>query len=82
MNVFRAVGNVLPPCKDGELLYKHKLCTPSAELAEIKAALVSLAEAGHLLAKAYLPICDSAIAIMKEKESATALRSDREEFDG
>ena len=82
MNVFDAVGSVLPPCSDGELLYKHKLCTPSAELVQIKEALEPLAGEEHLLAEAFLPICDNAIAIMREKEQTTTIRTDREEFDG
>jgi hypothetical protein len=82
MNAFDVVGNVLPPCEDGALLYKYKLCAPSAEMIRIKEALKIPAAEGHLLAKAFLPICEQAIDIMQGQEAATALRTDREEFDG
>ena len=82
MNAFDVVGHVLPPSKENEYFNKRLLTAPSIEMERIKAALTPLAAEGHLLAKAFLPVCDAAIAARREQEATTALRRDREEFDG
>ncbi len=82
MNAFRAVGHVLPPCDDEELLYARRLNVPSSEMEEIRTAMQALAKGGHLLANAFLPICDLAVKVMKEKEATTSPRTDRVQFDG
>ena len=82
MNAFDVVGRPLPPSKNEEYFDKRFLFAPSAEMVRIKDALTVLADEGHLLAQAFLPICDAAIAVRREQEGTTVLRTDREEFDG
>ena len=67
MNVFRAVGDVLPPLKNESKLHFRCLHASVSELREIKQALEKLAATGDALATVYADIAAEALA-HKENE--------------
>ncbi|MBQ7090463.1 MAG: family 20 glycosylhydrolase [Clostridia bacterium] len=78
MNVFNAVGDILPPVNPRDVLfYERNLIAPIAELERIHTALSSLE---HPLAAPYSEIAAAALAYQKAKTDT--LKTTSEEFDG
>jgi len=60
MNVFRAVGRMLPPQHPEKLVHVKHIQAPLAEIQEIRAALTDLAATGHRLAGVYAEMAKAA----------------------
>lgn len=71
MNVFRAVGDVLPPLRNDRKVHFKHLQANVAELREIKQALEALAAKGHPLAAVYADLAAAAVEY-KETEVVNA----------
>ena len=61
MNVFDAVGRVLPPLKDDQPIHAHALTASLAELTRIADALHTLSKNGDPLAAVYADMADAAV---------------------
>lgn len=82
MNVFRAVGDVMPPRKNEEKGRFKYMRADERELQEIKAALAALAASGDALAAVYADIADAAIAYAQSHKAVKGPQTVAVKFDG
>lgn len=87
LNVFTAVGGVLPPLSDKKLFHKRIVMEDCGTLTRIRDALKALTESDcdasiRSLAVAYLEIAEAAIAYHAENAAYTGPRKTTVAFDG
>ena len=82
MNVFRAVGDVLPPLKDDRKMHYRKLLASKEEIGEIKSALDALAARGDLLAGVYADIAAASLEYLQNSRPADGPLKTAVKFEG
>lgn len=82
MNVFDAIGEVLPPLKNNEKIHAQELIAPLSELQRIADALHALADTGHPLARIYADMADEAVTVRKNTSTSKKVLDKRIEFKG
>ena len=82
MNVFRAVGDVLPPLKNEAKAHFKYLQADADELREIKEALDALAAKGDALAAVYADVAAASLQYQKEHKPAAGPLKETIKFEG
>ena len=82
MNVFRAVGGVLPPLKNDRAVHFKYIGADVAELERIKSALETLAAKGSALAKVYAGMADAALEYKRGEDVNAGPLKETVKFDG
>ena len=82
MNVFRAVGDVLPPLNNDAKAHFKYLQADADELREIKEALDALAAKGDALAAVYADVAAASLQYQKEHKPAAGPLKETIKFEG